>query len=163
MKMYSVSNPLSSSALAATSKEAFYRINYELTSARSTRIIAFDEHAAKVVAAVSRGEWGQAQFYTASASGHELVNLSGETRGMTAEIEHSDSVIFVATNSLDSHALASVGAACRERSIMTAGLLLLDDGPLRGDTLAAIRPHARVLLVPADEDDLFELLTAIRA
>lgn len=126
-------------------------------------MIAFDDVAAQTVASVAERGWGQAKFYTASASGEELVTLTDESRAMIPEIEHSDSVIFVATDAMDSGAVESVGAACRDRSIMTAGLLLLDAGPLSGTTLATIRPYARVLLVPADEDDLFELLKAIRA
>ena len=163
MTMVVLTNPLSASARAATAEETAYRIDYPLAFARSTRVIAFDASAAQTVASVAESDWGQAQFYIASASGDELVTLSGEPCVMTAEIEHSDSVIFVATDAVDSDAVASVGAACRERSIMTAGLLLLNEGPLSGATLAAIRPYARVLLVPANEDDLFELLTAIRA
>ncbi|HEV7849694.1 MAG TPA: hypothetical protein VGO88_10290 [Mycetocola sp.] len=154
---------MSACARAVTAEEAAYRIDYPLAHARSTRVIAFDESAAQTVASVAAVGWGQAQFYTASSSGDELVTLSGEPRVMIAEIEHSDSVIFAATDAMDPGAVASVGAACRERSIMTAGLLLLDSGPLSGTTLAAIRPYVRVLLVPADEDDLFELLKAIRA
>jgi hypothetical protein len=45
---------------------------------------------------------------------------------------------------------------------MTAGLVLTP-GRLTSDALMALRPSARVLLVPADEDDLLELLRAIRA
>lgn len=163
MTMAIVSNPLSASARAATAKEAAYRLDYPLAFARSTRVIAFDDSAAQTVASVAESKWGQAQFYTASAQGQVLLTLSGEPRAMIAEIEHSDSVILVATDAIDSEAVASVGAACRERSIMTAGLLLLNEGPLSGTTLATIRPYARILLVPADEDDLFELLKAIRA
>ncbi|MEW1980215.1 hypothetical protein AB0333_04695 [Citricoccus sp. NPDC079358] len=154
---------VSACARAATTEEAAYRIDYPLAYARSTRVVAFDETAEKSVRSVSDGPWGQAQFYTTSDSGEELVTLKGEGRPMVMEIEHSDSVIMVATNSIVSTAVATVGAACRERSIMTAGLLLLDAGPLGGDALSAIRPYARILLVPADEDDLFQLLKAIRA
>ncbi|WP_458041472.1 MULTISPECIES: hypothetical protein [Bacteria] len=156
-------NPLSACARAATAEEAAYRIDYPLAHARSTRVVAFDDVAAGIVAAVASSEWGQAQFYTASGAGDELVTLSGDVRSMAAEIEHSDSVIFVATDEMAADAVASVGAACRERSIMTAGLLMLDAGALSGSTLAAIRPYARILLVPADATDLFELLRAIRA
>jgi hypothetical protein len=45
---------------------------------------------------------------------------------------------------------------------MTAGLVLTP-GRLTSDALMALRPAARVLMVPADEDDLLELLRAIRA
>jgi hypothetical protein len=154
---------VSACARAVTKEEAAYRIDYPLAYARSTRVVAFDETAEKTVRSVSDGPWGQAQFYTTSDSGEELITLDGQRRPMVMEIEHSDSVIMVATNSIVSTAAASVGAACRERSIMTAGLLLLDAGALGGDALSALRPYARILLVPADEEDLFELLKAIRA
>ena len=154
---------VSACARAATTEEAAYRIDYPLTYARSTRVVAFDEVAEETVRSVSQGPWGQAQFYTASDSGEELITLDGERRPMVMEIEYSDSVIMVATNSIVSTAVAAVGAACRERSIMTAGLLLLDAGPLGGDALSVIRPYARILLVPADEEDLFHLLKGIRA
>jgi len=154
---------VSSCARATTAEEAAYRIDYPLAYARSTRVIAFDAGAAEVVRAVSDRPWGQAQFYTASDSATDLVTLTGEHRLIEAEVEHSDSVIMVATDGINAAGVAAVGAACRERSIMTAGLLLTGDGTLSGETLAAIRPHARILLVPADQDDLLELLTAIRA
>lgn len=154
---------ISACARAVTGEEAAYRIDYPLAYARSTRIVAFDESAEATVRAVSDGPWGQAQFYTASGPGDELITLGGDRRPMTTEIEHSDSVIMVATNLIEAAAVAAVGAACLERSIMTAGLLLLTEGPLRSSTLSAIRPCARILLVPADQEDLFELLRAIRA
>ncbi|MGJ9372533.1 hypothetical protein [Nesterenkonia sp. CF4.4] len=154
---------VSACARAATAEEAAYRIDYPLAHARSTRVIAFDETAAVTVLSISQSPWGQAQFYTTSNSGEELITLSGERRPMVKEIEHSDSVIMVATNSVVSAAAAEVGLACRERSIMTAGLLLLDAGALSGEALSALRPYARILLVPADEEDLFQLLKAIRA
>ncbi len=58
--------------------------------------------------------------------------------------------------------MATIGAACQVRGIMTAGLVLTP-GRLTSDALMALRPSARILLVPADEDDLLELLQAIRA
>ena len=154
---------VSSCARATTAEEAAYRIDYPLAYARSTRVVAFDEGAAEVVREVAGLPWGQAQFYTATDSATDLVTLAGEHRPIEAEVEHSDSVIMVATDGINSGAVAAVGAACRQRSIMTAGLLLVGDGSLSGETLIAIRPHARILLVPADRDDLVELLTAIRA
>lgn len=154
---------MSSCERATTSKESAYRIDYPLAYARSTRVIAFDDASEQHVRAVAAHPWGQAKFYTITASGDELITLDGENRPMEEEIEHSDSVIFVATNSIKSEAAWNVGRAAWIRSIMTAGLLLLDEGELTGETLAGIRPHCRILLVPADREDLFQLLMAIRA
>ena len=52
--------------------------------------------------------------------------------------------------------------ACKVRGIMTAGLVVTP-GRLTSEALFALRPYARILLVPAEEDDLTELLAAIRA
>lgn len=158
-----MSTMVSSHVLATTAKEAAFRLDYQLAFARSTRVIAFDLDAEAVVRRIADNPWGQAQFYTVSESGVELFTLGGETRLMEAEIEHSDSVIFVATNTIKADAAYAVGRAAWQRSIMTAGLLLLDAGDLDSTTLAAIRPHCRILLVPADEEDLYQLLVAIRA
>jgi hypothetical protein len=153
----------SSCARATTAKEAAFRIDYPLAYARSTRVVAFGEEAAEIVRAVSQESWGQAQFYSCQGSGHELVTMAGEERPLGGELDHSDSVIMVATNQIDAEAVATVGAACRVRAIMTAGLLITDQDHLAGEALMAIRPYARILLMPADQSDLFELLKAIRA
>ncbi|CAH0148488.1 hypothetical protein [Microbacterium sp. Bi121] len=154
---------MSACARAITAEEAAFRIDYPLAYARDTRVIAFDAVAEDAVRQVADNPWGKAHFYTASHESDELISLEGERRDMRSEIEHSDSVIMVATNAVLGDAVAEVGAICRELSIMTAGLLLLEDGDLTGETLMAVRPHARILLVPADREDLFQLLTAIRA
>ena len=160
-----VADPVSVSACARaiTAEEASYRIDYPLAYARSTRVIAFDESAAVFVRAIAQEPWGLARFYTASGSGEQLLTLEGETVDMKTEIDHSDSVVMVATNGIAAAAVAAVGAVARERAIMTAGLLFLDEGDLTGETLLAIRPHARILLVPAEHEDLYQLLVAIRA
>jgi hypothetical protein len=45
---------------------------------------------------------------------------------------------------------------------MTAGFVL-GDGYEADDAVAALRPHTRVLLPTADESDVVEVLTALRA
>ncbi|NYD54866.1 3-methyl-2-oxobutanoate hydroxymethyltransferase [Microbacterium pseudoresistens] len=154
---------MSACARAITAEEAAFRIDYPLAYARSTRIVAFDESAEAVMRGIADEPWGQARFYTVNATGEQLVTLDGEAVPMAQEIEHSDSVIMLATNGIKADAVAAVGMAARERAIMTAGLLFVDDGELRGETLMAIRPHARILLVPAEHEDLYQLLVAIRA
>ncbi|MDQ7907571.1 hypothetical protein RB614_23910 [Phytohabitans sp. ZYX-F-186] len=156
-------SPVSRCARAATAKEAAYRIDYPLAYARSTRVVAFDDEAARTVRAVMDEPWGQAQFYSAPGPGHELLTVAGEARPLAGELADSDSVIMVATNRVNAEAVATVGAAAQVRAIMTAGLLMADEDGLTGETFMAIRPYARILLAPADQDDLVELLRAIRA
>jgi hypothetical protein len=153
---------VSSCARAATAKEAAFRIDYPLAPARATRVIGFDTHAVDVVRSVAGHEWGQAEFYSATDPGHWLVTMAGESRSLTGALDGADSLVMVAATGEGAEAVATVGAACQVRGIMTAGLALTP-GRLTSDALMALRPYARILLVPAEEDDLLELLRAIRA
>ena len=153
---------VSSCARAATAKEAAFRIDYPLAPARATRVVGFDAHAVEVVSWVAGHEWGQAQFYSATDPGHRLVTMAGESRPLADALDGVDSLVMVAASGEGAEAVATIGAACQVRGIMTAGLVLTP-GRLTSDALMALRPHARILLVPAEEDDLLELLRAIRA
>jgi hypothetical protein len=153
---------VSSCARAATAKEAAFRIDYPLAPARATRVVGFDTHAVEAVRSVADHEWGQAQFYSATDSGHQLVTMAGEPRALADVLDGVDSLVMVVATGEGAGAAATIGAACQVRGIMTAGLVLTP-GRLTSDALMALRPYARILLVPADEDDLLELLRAIRA
>ena len=153
---------MSSCARAATAKEAAFRIDYPLAPARATRVVAFDTCADAVVRSVAGHEWSQAQFYSATDPGHQLVTLAGESRSLADALGGVDSLVMVAATGDGAEAVATIGSACQVRGIMTAGLVLTP-GRLTSDALMALRPYARILLVPAEEDDLLELLRAIRA
>jgi hypothetical protein len=153
---------VSSCARAATAKEAAFRIDYPLAPARATRVVGFDTHAVEVVRSAAGHEWSQAQFYSAADPGLELVTMAGEPSPLADVLDGVDSLVMVAATGEGAAAVATIGAACQVRGIMTAGLVLTP-GRLTSDALMALRPSARVLLVPADEDDLLELLRAIRA
>lgn len=153
---------VSSCARAATAKEAAFRIDYPLASARATRVVGFDVHADEVVRSVAGRVWAQARFYSATGAGHQLVTMAGEARPLAGELDGADSLVMVAATGEHAGAAATIGAACQVRGIMTAGLVLTP-GKLTSDALMALRPYARILLVPAEEDDLLELLRAIRA
>ena len=153
---------VSSCARATTAKEAAFRIDYPLAPARATRVIGFDTHAVDAVRSAAGHEWGQAEFYSASDPGHWLVTMAGESRPLANALDGVDSLVMVAATGEGAQAMATIGAACQVRGIMTAGLALTP-GRLTSDVLMALRPYARILLVPAEEDDLLELLRAIRA
>lgn len=152
----------SACARAATAKEAAFRIDYPLAAARNTRVVALDDHAAGVVRAAADLEWAQARFYTAEGSGLDLVSTSGERLSLAGEIAESNTVVLVASDGSGGEAAATIGTACAARGIMTAGLVLTP-GVMVSDALLVLRPHARILLVPAEADDLVELLRATRA
>ena len=152
----------SSCAEATTAKEAAYRIDHPLAAARHTRVVAFDPAAEAIVRAAAELEWGEARFYSSSDPGDRLVTLDGEDVPLTEEIADSNTLIMVSVSGANAAAVAHIGEACHRRGIMTAGLAVTPDR-LDSEALHHLRPHARVLLVPAEPDDLIELLRATRA
>lgn len=152
----------SSCAEATTAKEAAYRIDYTLAAARNTRVVALDPEAETIVRAAAELEWGQARFYAVSDPGDRLVTMDGEDVALTDEIADSNTVILVSVSGANAAAVAHIGEACHRRGIMTAGLAMTP-AQLDSEALHHLRPHARVLLVPAEPDDLVELLWATRA
>ena len=165
---------LSSCARAATATEARFRIDAPIAPARAPRVIALDEPSARVVRRVAEQPWATARFFTCEDPPHmgdrsgelgdglrlrstdDVVSLLGE------QLTEADVVVMAASTDEGAAAASAVGMACSLRGILTAGLVLSDATEV-SQALTALRPHARVLMVPADEDDLFQLLTALRA
>lgn len=142
----------SSCARAATAEEARYRITAEIGS-RAALVLALDAEAADVVDRVAERPWGAARFLNAEEVPPERL---------VEEIERSDVAIMIATADADRDAAERIARACAERGIMTAGLILGDHRSV-GGSLAALRPYARNLMVTSDEDDVTEVLRALRA
>ena len=158
---------LSSCARAATAAEARYRIDAPVES-RNARVVALDEPAAEVLRSVATHEWAGARFFVCEAvsagggdSGEFLLrSIDGTPAVLGSELDGAHVVVMVATQDSGAGCAYAIGKACWERSIMTAGLVLGDGS--QTEAVAALRPHARVLLPTADESDLVELLTALR-
>lgn len=164
---------LNGCAQAATASEAKFRIDAAVDLRRVTRIIALDEPASEVVTAVARGEWTGAHFLLidpetaevpSDTVGADLVlrDPEGRESHLSEELEGADSVVLVATSASSPSAVQAIGESCRLRGIMTAGVVFGDDAQVR-DAVSLLRPFARVLLVSREEDDVAEVLTALRA
>ncbi|HEX5534792.1 MAG TPA: hypothetical protein VFX33_13710 [Actinomycetales bacterium] len=153
---------VSACAEATTAKEAAFRIDYPLAAARNTRVIAVDAAAGEMVRRASELTWAQARFYTVTDPGHTLLAVTGESVDLADALEGSNTVVLVSVDGSNAAAVGTIGAACTVRGIMTAGLVVTR-GALTSEALFHLRPHARILLVPAEEDDLVELLRATRA
>jgi hypothetical protein len=159
----------SESARSASASEARYRITVPLAPARNARVIALDRRAEAVARHIAAGPWAAAGFYTCDATsvaGQDderlpLRGLDGATVTLVDILADTDVVVVLATDDSGRAQAAAVGRACGARAIMTAGLVL-GDGFEAEDAVAALRPYARVLLLSADESDVFELLTALR-
>jgi hypothetical protein len=141
-----------SCAQAATAGEARFRIDRPIAG-RSALVVALDAEAADVVDRVATRPWSGARFLRA---GDELAER------LPDELADADVVIMVATGDADAEAAAAIGRACAARGIMTAGLILGERLDV-GDAVSDLRPHARNLMVTEDEQDVAEVLTALRA
>ena len=161
---------LSSCARAATAEESRYRIDRPIAPSRAGRIIALDERAAEVVARTAQMEWANARFYVCESLAEDgesvvLRGIDGGPATLADELASASVVVMVATSDSGAGCAYALGKACWERGIQTAGLVLgngTDKGSAAADAVAALRPHARVLLPDADELDVVEILTALR-
>lgn len=160
--------PLTSECARATSAaESRYRIDVPIAPARAARIVALDEPAAQVARRAAAGPWAHARFYTCEAAGDKvpegfwLRRLDGVPARLREVLAGTDVVVVLATEDSGGPYAARIGRACGRRGITTAGVVL-GDGFEADDAVAALRPYARVLLLSADESDVFELLTALR-
>ena len=158
---------LSSCARAASAAESRYRIDRPIAPSRAGRVVALDARAAEVVARTAQQEWANARFYVCEgAEGDELVlrGIDGGPATLADELASASVVVMVATGDTGAGCAYALGKACWERGIQTAGLVLGDGthDSTAAAAVAALRPHARVLLPDADELDVVDLLTALR-
>jgi hypothetical protein len=138
----------SSCARAATAEEARFRIDRPI-GARSALVVALDADAAEVVDRVAAEPWRGARFVRAA---DEVAD----------DLADTDLVVMIATAAADGAAAGALARACAERGIMTAGLILGETADVAA-AVSALRPYARNLMITDDEDDVAEVLTALRA
>lgn len=136
-----------SCARAATAEEARFRIDRPI-GGRSALVVALDDDAANVVARVAQRAWQGARF------------LDG--RDGIPELDDVDVVVMIATADADGDVAAALARECVQRGIMTEGLILGERLDVAA-AVSALRPYARNLMVTDDEEDVAEVLTALRA
>lgn len=139
---------------------------------RRTRIIALDEHAAEVVRHVAAGHVHDARFAHrpdapatathADATDVVLTTPDGGSVRLHEDLDEADMIVLVASSDDGALVATAIGEAATRRGIMTSGLVL-GGGRSASAALQALRPHARVLLRSEREDDLPDVLTALRA
>ena len=161
---------LSSCARAASAQESRFRIDRPIAPSRAGRIVALDDGAAAVLARTAQLEWANARFYVCDSAGADtegllLRTIDGVPATVADELASASVVVMVATGDRGADCAYALGKACWERGIQTAGLVLGDgtsEGTAASAAVAALRPHARVLLPSADETDVVDLLSALR-
>lgn len=164
---------LSSCAQAATAQEAAFRIDRAVDLVRATRVIALDAGAERLIRKVADQTWSDARFLLIDPEAPEvgqgehgtdlvLKDHHGQRTHLSEQLEGADSVVMVATTSKDAAPVRTIGEAAMLHGIMTAGIVFGENEAVR-DVVLAQRPYARVLLISREDDDLAEMLTALRA
>jgi hypothetical protein len=158
----------SSCARAASAEESRFRIDRPIAPSRAGRVVALDARAAEVVGRAAQLPWANARFYlceSADAEGIVLRGIDGGPATLADELASASVVVMVATSDAGADCAFALGKACWERGVQTAGLVIGDgahEGTAAAGAVAALRPHARVLLPTADETDVVDVLTALR-
>ncbi len=163
---------LNGCAMAATAAEARFRISGPNPPPRATRIVALDRGAAAVISRAAQQRWQGARFFTYEP-GSPVVDgdggspdillraPDGSQARLSEELAGADMTVMVATADESAEAASVVGEICTRLGIMTTGLVI---GQGRAAAaVSALRRHARVLVVSEDEDDVPDVLTALRA
>jgi hypothetical protein len=136
--------------MAATAAEARFRIDRPI-GGRSAVVFALDEEAARVVDRIAERPWLGARF----------LRVTDGSR-LAEELADADLAIMIATADADAEAASAIADTCVKRGIMTAGLILGERLAV-GEAVSALRPYVRNLMVTDDEEDVAEVLTALRA
>jgi hypothetical protein len=164
---------LNTCARASTAAESRFRIDHGVDRPRASRIIALDAPAADLVQRLNERSWQGGHFLVfdrvASASDGSdpdavLRTADGTTTSLVAELEDADVVVMIATGAASHEAAAVLGDACAGRPVMSAALVVAPEGDESVDgAVAALRPNAMVMVRLHDENDVPDVLTALRA
>ena len=159
----------SSCARAASAEESRFRIDRPIAPSRAGRVVALDARAAEVVGRAAQLPWANARFYACESAGADtdglvLRGIDGGPATLADELASASVVVMVATSDAGADCAFTLGKACWERGVQTAGLVIGDgtSETAAAGAVAALRPHARVLLPTADETDVVDVLTALR-
>jgi hypothetical protein len=159
--------------MAATAAEARFRISGPDLPPRATRVIALDEGAVAVISRAAEQRWEGARFFTyepgspvldGDGASPDIILRApdGSQARLSEELAGADVIVMVATADDGAEAASVVGEVCTRMAIMTTGLVI-GQGRAAEAAVSALRRHARVLVVSADEDDVPDVLTALRA
>jgi hypothetical protein len=162
----------SSCARATSAAEMRFRIDRGIEGRKGARVIGLDDGADAIIGRVSRRPWGHARFFTLvgptdavairDSASVALRDTDGTESSLLKELETADVLMMIATTNSDRAAASVIGAACTVRAITTAGVVIGERSSVSA-TVSSLRPHARVLMTSKDEQDVVDLLTALRA
>jgi hypothetical protein len=168
----------SESARMSSAAEARFRIDYPNSQPRAVKVIALDAASEQVVKRAAERPWQRATFFTSlrfdgtprSGEGWSiqawLSDLAGRTKALVEEVASADLMVMVSSAGTPAQAAAVIGEACAVRKVMTMALIIGSEQ--RSDeelsqTLAALRPHAAMLVIANGDEYIEDMLAALRA
>ncbi len=156
----------SQSARETRAEESRFRVAAPNSSPRTTAVVPLDQAAAATLAELRDGPWQHAIFVALDQGGDWIAELPTRTRALVTAIEAASLVLLVATAGADARAAAVVAEAAQARGRMIAAVVLdsgdADPAALER-SLAALRPHAGMLVLADGTDYVAAMLEALRA
>lgn len=156
----------SESARATRAEESRFRVAAPNSVPRVTAVVPLDAAAAATLAELRDGPWQRAIFVALDQGGDWIAELPARTRALVEAIEAASLVLLVATAGADARAAAVVAEAAQARGRMIAAVVLdsgdADPAALER-SLAALRPHAGMLVLADGTDYVSAMLEALRA
>lgn len=169
----------SESARMSTAKEAAFRVQYPNSLPRAVKVVALDQASVGIVRQLeARREWKNATFFTGISAAWDpkrppgtpihatLAGFDGASHDLVEEIGSANLVVMISTAGGAPDAAALIAEACSLKRVMITGLLLTSDDSSDAEvarTLKALRPHAPMLVVSAEQEYVAAMLTALRA
>ena len=168
----------SESARMSSAAEARFRIDYPNSQPRAVKVIALDRESERLVKRAAERAWQRAVFFAspnleAAARDGEgwsvkawLNDLAGRTKALVEEVSSADLVVMVSTAGSGAQAAAVIGEACSARKVMSMALITGSEQRTNEElsqTLAALRPHAGMLVIATGDEYIEEMLAALRA
>jgi hypothetical protein len=156
----------SESARATRAEESRFRVATPNSQPRTIAVVPLDEGAAATLAELRDAGWQRAIFVELDQGGDWLAELPARTRALVAAVEDANLVLLVATAGADARAAAIVAETAEAHGRMIAAVVLdsgdADPAALER-SLAALRPHAGMLVLADGTDYVAAMLQALRA
>jgi hypothetical protein len=171
---------LSESARMSSAAEARFRVQAPNSMPRAIKVMALDAAGEAVVRRLAGPGWKHATFFTAASRGEPggrgalsaasaddaLIDLAGQTRSVTEEVDDADLVVLVAGPGGHAQAASLIGQACSLRRVMTTAFLVgvaAASEKALSMTLAQVRPWSLMVVIAESDDYIDDMMTALRA
>jgi hypothetical protein len=158
----------------SSAAEARFRVQAPNSMPRAIKVMALDAAGDAVVRRLAGTGWKHATFFTVASRGDlssaiaddALVDLTGQIRSVTDEVDNADLVVFVAGPGGHAQAASLIGQACSLRRVMTTAFLVgvgSASEKALSMTLAQVRPWSLMVVIAESDDYIDDMLTALRA